>query len=86
MKTSSNKMITCGTALKKNLGKLDVYRYDNQKRDLIAFVGEVFSTENVPQEYANEILTNLETKPVKKGVQYLTDIVLKCMGLGVLKI
>ena len=79
-------MITCGTALKKNISKLDVYRYDSQKSDLIAFVGEVFTKENVPQEYASEILTNLQSKPVKKGVQYLTDIVLKCMGLGVIKL
>ena len=82
----NDKMITCGTALKKVLGQLDTYRYDSQKQELICFVDNVFTNENVPQDYANEILENLKTKPVKRGVQYLVDIVLKCMGLGVIKV
>lgn len=41
--------------------------------------------ENVPQDYANEILENLENKNVKYSVIYLGNIVMKGMKLGVIK-
>ena len=84
-KKSDNKMVCCGTALMKVFKDLGNYTQESQKKDLLNFVHNVFTTENVPQDYANEILDNLENKNVKYGVIYLGDIVMKGMKLGVIK-
>lgn len=83
MSKKDDKMITCGTALKKAFNELNMFQLESQKPELITFVEDLFNKNNVPREYANEVITQLKTKTLKKGVIYLGDIVLKCMGLGV---
>lgn len=84
-KKSDNKTICCGTALMKVFKELGNYTQESQKKDLLNFVHNTLTNENVPQDYANDILENLKNKSVKYGVIYLGDIVMKGMKLGVIK-
>ena len=85
VKKLSTKMITCGTALMKIFRILKNFTQEYQKKELINLVQNTLRKENVPQDYANEILENLENKNVKYSVIYLGNIVMKGMKLGVIK-
>lgn len=89
-KTTNNKKYSdaemcCGTALIKQFDKLDKFRLESQKQDLINFLKSELTEGKVPQDYAKQIIENVAHKGVKYGIIYLGNIVLAGMGLRVYK-
>ena len=84
-KKYSDAEMCCGTALIKQFDKLDKFRLESQKQDLIDFLKSELTEGKVPQDYAKQIIENVNKKGVKWGLIYLGDIVLAGMGLRVCK-
>lgn len=85
-KKYSKAEMCCGTALMKKFAELDTFKVEDQKEDLLNFLRSELTEGKVPQDYAQEIIENVNRKGVKWGVIYLGDVVLAGMGLKVLKI
>lgn len=90
-KTTNNKKYSdaemcCGTALMKQFDKLNTFRLESQKQDLINFLKSELTEGKVPQDYAKQIIENVSAKGVKYGIIYLGDIVLAGMGLKTIKL
>lgn len=73
---------SCGSVIQSNFAKLNKA---SSKEEVIDLITKAFDKENVPKDYAAQVLTNLKSKSFERGVQYLGDIVLAGMGLKVLK-
>ena len=73
--------ISCGKALTKSFEKLHQFTKESQKAELVAFLEKLFSKENVPTDYANEIITNVKRKSVVSSIIYLGNVVLAGYGM-----
>ena len=84
-KKYSDAEMCCGTALMKQFDKLNTFRLESQKQDLIDFLKSELTEGKGPQDYSKQIIENVNKKGVKWGLIYLGDIVLAGMGLRVYK-
>lgn len=78
---ANKKEISCGKVLTKHFSQLNAFTQESQKAELINFVSSIFDSNNVPRDYADEVINNLKKKNVKYGVIYLGDIVMAGMGM-----